>query len=223
MSYILDALQRADAERARGSVPGLHTPQLSGVASRARGGASRALWAGMAVVMLVGFGVALWRWMAPAGEPLAAAANAAAATSAAPAPLPPALPAPTQQAALAPAAMPMLAPAPKAGPATPALAASALPKASIIPAAATRVSEKVAPAPSAAPQPTEQGEDRRRQIPALNITGAVYSEVPAQRMLLVNGLVLKQGDSAAPDLILEEIGASASVFSYRGERFRVVH
>ena len=128
-----------------------------------------------------------------------------------------------ERAALAPAAMPMLAPAPKAGPATPALAASALPKASIIPAAAPRVSEKVAPAPSAAPQPTEQGEDRRRQIPALNITGAVYSEVPAQRMLLVNGLVLKQGDSAAPDLILEEIGASASVFSYRGERFRVVH
>jgi general secretion pathway protein B len=86
------------------------------------------------------------------------------------------------------------------------------------------VSEKVSPAPSAAPpRLAELGDDRRRQIPTLNITGAVYSEVPAQRMLLVNGLVLKQGDSAAPDLIVEEIGASASVFSYRGERFRVAH
>ena len=51
----------------------------------------------------------------------------------------------------------------------------------------------------------------------------VVAGADGKRMLLVNGLVLKQGDSAAPELMLEEIGASASVFSYRGERFRVAH
>ncbi len=213
MSYILDALQRADAERARGSVPGLHTPQLAQPAARARRGPKRALWAGVVALLLLG-SVALWRWAAPADEALAAAAKPTLA------PLPPTpTPTPTPQAVPAPAAMPLAAPAPNAVAARPALAVPALPQ--VLPSpAAPLATEKAPPTSPVAPLLTEE---RRRQMPALNITGAVYSEVVAQRMLLVNGLVLKQGDSAAPELMLEEIGASASVFSYRGERFRVAH
>ena len=55
----------------------------------------------------------------------------------------------------------------------------------------------------------------------LNVTGAVYSETPAQRLLLVNGLVLPQGATAAPDVVIEEIRARSATFNFRGTRFRV--
>ncbi|MFZ3142270.1 general secretion pathway protein GspB, partial [Polaromonas sp.] len=63
----------------------------------------------------------------------------------------------------------------------------------------------------------------RREIPALAITGSVYSENPGKRLLLVNNQVLSQGSLAAPDVKLEEIEAKSSVFSFRGTRFRVMH
>ena len=63
----------------------------------------------------------------------------------------------------------------------------------------------------------------RRQIPALAITGSVYSKNPDKRLLLVNNQVLGQGSLAAPEVTLEEIQAKSSVFSYRGTRFRVAH
>ena len=66
-------------------------------------------------------------------------------------------------------------------------------------------------------------EDMRRQIPALAITGSVYSKNPDKRLLLVNNQVLGQGSLAAPEVTLEEIQAKSSVFSYRGTRFRVAH
>ena len=69
----------------------------------------------------------------------------------------------------------------------------------------------------------ELPEALRRQIPALSITGVVYSANPAQRLLVVNNQVLTQGSVAAPEVNLEEIQPKSSVFSFRGTRFRVAH
>jgi general secretion pathway protein B len=69
----------------------------------------------------------------------------------------------------------------------------------------------------------ELPQDIRIQIPTLTITGAVYSENPTQRLLLLNGQVLSQGSLAAPDVTLERIGATHSEFSFRGTRFRIAH
>jgi uncharacterized protein (DUF2164 family) len=55
----------------------------------------------------------------------------------------------------------------------------------------------------------EVPESARRGLPTLNVTGAVYSENPAQRLLLVNGLVLPQGATAAPEVVIEEIRPAA--------------
>lgn len=66
-------------------------------------------------------------------------------------------------------------------------------------------------------------EETRRQIPALAITGAVYSDNPSQRLLLVNGQVLPQGGAIAPDLTVEEIRGRSAIFSFRGTRFQVAH
>ncbi len=78
-------------------------------------------------------------------------------------------------------------------------------------------------ASASAPLLGELPEDLRRQIPALNITGVVYSENPGQRLLLVNNQVLTQGSAVAPELSLEEIQPRSSVLSFRGTRFRVGH
>ncbi len=63
----------------------------------------------------------------------------------------------------------------------------------------------------------------RSEIPKITITGSVYSNTPAHRLLLVNNQVLTPGSLVEPELLLEEIQTSHSVFNYRGIRFRVAH
>jgi general secretion pathway protein B len=63
----------------------------------------------------------------------------------------------------------------------------------------------------------------RRQVPTISISGSVYSDNPAQRLLLVNGQVFNEGSQIAPDLSLLEIGPKSSEFSFQGMRFRMAH
>lgn len=93
MSYILDALRKAEAERQRGAVPGLHDqPALRpGTDAGARAaGPPRGAWMAVALALALGAAAALgWAlWRQPAGVPAAPAAAAgqgAAAPTAAPA------------------------------------------------------------------------------------------------------------------------------------------
>lgn len=89
-------------------------------------------------------------------------------------------------------------------------------------AAAGPAARTVAPRP-AVPFLGELAEGVRRQIPALSITGVVYSDAPGQRILIVNNQVLTQGTQAAPEVQLEEIRARSAVFSFRGSRFQVAY
>ena len=216
MSYILDALKRADAERERGAVPGLHAQQTAALAAAPTTRVRTRLWLiGGAVLTLSAIAAGLWQWRASTNEaPLPAVQLAVVAplvnTSAAPA----AAPAPVVASPL-----PVVAPV-AVSPAPPVVAApvhAATPKAAVSAPAAAPVVAPVIPLLS------EMPEDFRRQIPALTITGAVYSETPAQRLLLVNNLVLNQGGLAAPEVSLEEIRPKSSVFSFRGTRFRLAH
>lgn len=136
MSYILDALRRAEAERGRGAVPGLHTPAVPApgapsMAEPARRGALPwlpVLAAGLAVAG-VAAGAAWWlahRTAVPAepvrvvAAPVSQPVTPAAAT--APAPTPPAALQPAEQpararvASAAPAPLPAPAPAPAVRP-----------------------------------------------------------------------------------------------------------
>jgi general secretion pathway protein B len=114
-------------------------------------------------------------------------------------------------------------PRPEPTRAAPAVAAPAPPKAEVKPEPFTPAAAPATATLTAVPLLSDLPEDLRRQVPALTITGAVYSENPAQRLLLVNNLVLAQGALAAPEVKLEEIQARSSVFSFRGTRFRVAH
>jgi general secretion pathway protein B len=203
MSYILDALQRAEAERERANVPGLNArPVPPSAAPTALSTRQRAALSAVAVALLGTAAAGMWAWRArvdiPVAEPAAQAKPATA--------LVPVVPLDATTVAAPPVARVV---APKPAPTSP------------------PPSEKLAaPGSSAAaslPLLTELPDDIRRQIPALTINGAVYSDNPAQRLLLVNGQVLSQGSLAAPDLTLERIGANTSEFSFRGTRFRIAH
>lgn len=259
MSYILDALKRADTERERGAAPGLHTRHQMPAGNAGIPSERRPVWmAAAAGLTLVVLAIVFWLWRTPAAPPMAALQPAASPVpkmvapeqpAASPAPVPPAAPvAPsTPPAAITPIApVPIVvaeAPVAKAKPvektspkvvttepATPTAPATSTGAVAVAPAAAPASAAAVVPTSlptSARPASTTLLSDLpaelRSQIPKITITGSVYSDGPAQRLLLVNNLVLSQGGQVTPDLKLEEIQPRSSVFSYKGTRFRVMH
>ena len=242
MSYILEALKKADAERERGAVPDLHAQPVL-LAPHAPHEAPRSakpwLWLGAgAVIVLVA--VLAWRWGSSDGPPGAAPAVAAvppaattAASSAAVAAVPAALP------AAVPAAMPAAPPAAPAAAALPLVAPDAAPRQVAAPqrtqpapprqprepaATTAKPTSKTKPAPTPAtrtPLLSELPEDTRRQVPAMTIGGSVYSPQPPSRMVIINGQVFREGSAVTPDLLLEQIGPKSAVFSLRGQRFEM--
>lgn len=53
------------------------------------------------------------------------------------------------------------------------------------------------------------------------IGGAIYSESPASRFILVNGQVVREGEPAAPGVMVERIGPRSAVIRWRGLRIEV--
>lgn len=217
MSYILDALRRADAERERGSVPTVHAhPAAAGTpvdgASTRR--ARPWLWVGGLALLLLVLGAGLGQWLSRAGGGPAPVVISAAP----PLPAPPQQQQQQQQAPPPPvAALPDPVAAVREPPRPAAPVAVRKPP---VAAAAPRVEppalvERPVPPISALP------EDLRRQLPALTASGAMYSEAPANRMLIINGQLLHEGDRVAPDLVLEQIKLRGAVLSFKGQRFRI--
>ncbi|WP_280154705.1 general secretion pathway protein GspB [Piscinibacter sp. XHJ-5] len=211
MSYILDALRRADAERGRGAVPGLHTQSvLPGARDEPRAaGLSPIAWMAVGAAIVAAGAVA---WMlsgrddppapvAPAPAPVAAAPASVAAVPAAPA-APPLVLAPAPVIAHASSR-----PAPTLAAARPAAAASA---------AASAAEERVY-AVNELPDPI------RREMPALTIGGSIYSQTPASRFLIINGQIFHEGDKVAKDLSLEQIKLKAAVLRFKGYRVGITY
>lgn len=235
MSYILDALKRADTERERGAVPGLYARQVINPSRTAAGGTSARLWTSLAIILLVLSLVAAGLYfLRPSPQPIGASSAPLAASRAAPSLVLP-TPAPTAATEPSPAAFAAaIQPAPQASQPHPAPAPMAAPAPLPMPTAAvaTQASTSAAstPMPPAVAQPlpstpllSELPEELRRQIPALTVTGVVFSDAPGQRLLLVNNQVMTQGSPITPELTLIEVGAKSSVFNFRGNRFRLAH
>lgn len=231
MSYILDALRRAQAERGRGSVPGLHTPTTpaAGLPAADASPARSMLRALLALALALGVGLAggaWWLWRTPsAPAPVAAPSTPVAAVA------PPAPPAAVQA---APASAPAAAPASAARPAQ----AAPPPRPAQPAARAERRAAEAGPAPaakappprSAPPKPAEAPAAPvfaqadlppavREQLPTLQLAGLTYSSNPLYRMVIVNRQVLHEGDQAAPGLVLERIEPGRTVWSFRGYRY----
>lgn len=262
MSYILDALKRADAERERGHVPGLHSQpnsprQPTSVTTRRR------LWPWIALVLALLLAVGSLRWLesAPplqadldtdtssATEAIDAPRTDPAAREATPAPMPTTAPPPAPAPILAPSAPPPRSATRVRPPNLPAEAdidteeprgtdvedviavdappPVALPDPVVTPRPAARapLGTQGRPVMNSAPQvaparPIEPIVNSRTDI---RISGSTWSDDPAMRMLIINGQVVREGQSIAPGLQLETIGRRTAIFNERGSRFNLDH
>jgi general secretion pathway protein B len=254
MSYILEALKKAQAERQLGNAPDIHTPAPVHVPAAAVRANRKPLLVGLGVgLALAGLaaGIALRGKAPPAvpaqagpvpaiaaapapavpvGVPAAPAAQVQPASRAsevavAPAAVPPAAP----PAAARPAAPPASAPAPRmaaAAPASPPAVRDIPPEAVYLPAPA-RAPE---PAPVRAPDPVAEENLRtlqqlpeaiQREVPKVAVGGYIYSPNPADRLLLVDRMLRREGEELAPGLVLERLMPKYAVMNYRGTRYRV--
>ena len=239
MSYILDALRRADAERERGAVPSLQSQQHTVSEDDAAPARPRALvWAVIALAIAT---IALLAWNFLGGTaPPARVPIEGSITPPVPAPLPTLQPAPAAPTAAVPAmpaavgaAPAATAPALQATPAPPPVATASRParatadaRRTPAPPPAKRVGAATTAAPAAAEprihSQAELPEDIRRDLPKLVIGGSSYSGDAASRMVMINGQVFHEGDRLAPDLVLERIRLKSAVLTFKGWRYEVL-
>lgn len=214
MSYILDALRKSDAERRRGVVPTLASVPLAPAAAEPPALVFHGL---SALLLLVAAGV-LIAWLrpwspAPAVEALVAD-QPSAARQVAPAAVPTVSAAPVwpetdvsrqESLSVTVSAVAPDSPAPRRKLATAAGAATRSP-----------TPDNAAPVMASADLPAAL----RLQLPPMSIAVHAYSAAPRDRLVSINGRMLREGDSLAPDLRLEQITPDGMIFAYRGYRFR---
>jgi len=61
----------------------------------------------------------------------------------------------------------------------------------------------------------------RRSLPEFKVSGHAYSPEPASRVARINDQILQEGQSLAPGLKVEEITPGGIVLSYQGYRFQI--
>lgn len=249
MSYILDALRRADAERELGDVPTLHTQAVPLAAADDGFDAPPHKpwrWVALAVGLLAAGVAAWWHWgsgrtqptvalvaTAPVVQPIAEAApppvvtpqlEPSAATVDVTASAAVVQPSPAQE---IPVTVAPTLPQKQAGTPAPALAASNGASKKVASTGSSRAETKpLAKAQAAASQdvvPTqnELPEAIRREQPKLSVGGAMHSANPANRMLILNGQVFHEGDQVTADLVLEQIKLKSAVLVYKGYRYSI--
>lgn len=208
MSYILDALRKADAERDRGNVPGIHAqPSFGGAAPAGPPPAAKpALWLAVGAVALLLAAALAWYLTSAPRDAVRSAAAVPTPASAVPAAVAP----PVEVARTPPEQIPVIRqtkpPAPRPQDRAPANPAETR--------KAPGTGEKVY-------TPAELPDDIRRQLPALTVGGSMYSTKPADRILILNGQVLHEGDKIAPDLTLQQIRLKAAVLNFKGYRYTI--
>jgi general secretion pathway protein B len=188
MSYILEALKKAQAERQIGATPTIHAPTLAVAATGEGNGALRKpllIAMGLMGVAIVALAGMLWRQPSPvaAPAPLGEASAPKAVPSAAPATMP--AEAATPAAAPAPAPVPAPAAAPFAPPpAIPVAAPAATPAIAAVAAPVKNVAAAAVPTPATAPDMTAP--PRRTPpvaaVPAPETAPAVVAEEPIQSL-----------------------------------------
>ncbi|MCC2954509.1 general secretion pathway protein GspB [Massilia sp. IC2-477] len=224
MSYILEALKKAQAERQLGNAPTIHAPAPSYTAPVTRSSRNPLIVGLVAGTLVVALG-ALFLLRQPASAP----APAAVVAQAAPAPAPVQAPAPL---AAPPAPAPMPAPVAPAKPVEAVKPKPAPPP--VKPAPRPEPVEAVPEAPSrpvlvaAAPAPEDNvgtlqslPDAVQREIPKVSFGGYIYSPNPAERLLLVDKMLRREGEEVAPGLVLERLLPKAAIMNFRGYRYRV--
>jgi len=211
MSYILDALKKAEAERHLGTAPTLHAqPSALAAPRESRTAAWGRAWIGLGITLVIGsLGLAWFKPWQTIRVPNIAAVL------------------PTQP-------TPTLAKQPQAAPQSPPRAPVHSPNQASqhAPPAKTAAMRHVAPnAPR--PSPLQEASasttlrelpaQLRHEIPALDVGGYLYSPNRAERSIVINKKLLREGEPVAPDLALEEIEPHGVILNYKGTRYRAAY
>ena len=231
MSYILDALRKSDQLRQRGAAPTLLLGQATVSATRKPPLVSY----GLPALVLLAAGIAIG-WLRPwQSEPAPAAVVAKSPDlrqsqpPVAPSEIvfqpPPQPPAAPVASAIVPAPVPATVDAGvKREPQNaPPKVAAATPNIAPVRKAATRTGEidTTATAPATVVIAlTELPLAIQQELPPLSISVHAFSAKESDRLVGVNGRLLRQGDEVAPGFRLEQITPSGMIFSYKGYRFR---
>jgi general secretion pathway protein B len=250
MSYILEALKKAESDRLSGAAPVIGAPVERFLAPEAP---RRKRWRWLASPLTAAaIGTFMWFTMTrteqettqpasliaqidpPAGMPSPSAAPRPAPHVATPAAAVPQAPVSPPAAVKKPATLERASPpkpvekraAParnESGPASVPKAAPAVPA----PAPQTIVAEREpvlpqqpAPVQESLPFLHELPAQVQREIPKFTIGGYLYSGNKAGRSLLVNRRLLHEGDQIAPGLVIEEMRPQEMILNYRGTRYR---
>lgn len=252
MSYILEALKKAQAERQLGSAPTIHAAPLHAAEPERAGSGAKPLVMGLALLALGATGAAVYAWKqsatapapvvqaaapatspatAPAAAPVAVAAPAPPLAPVAPPPVP--LPAPVAEAPPPPKAEPVKAPEPRpvkkeetVKKEEPARKEESVKKEAPVKKPEPVKTETVkADVPVAAPEENlrtlrELPDALQHEIPAIAVGGYIYSKNPADRLLLIDKVLRREGEEVAPGLVLEKLLPKSAVMSYKGQRYR---
>jgi general secretion pathway protein B len=203
MSYILDALKKSDQQRQRGATPTLPSAQTTVTAPKQ---SSSVYYGVLAFVLLCG-GIAIgWLhpWQGeqpvPAAEPLAArpAILNTNQTALPPRPEQPAMSGKPEQKLPAP---------------NPVTATVALPASESVTTASADQERKATPF-------TDLPLSIQQEIPDMKIQLHSYSNKSVNSIVSINSRMLKEGDSLAPGLRLEQITPDGVILSYKGYRFQ---
>ncbi|TWI65307.1 general secretion pathway protein B [Pseudoduganella lurida] len=229
MSYILEALKKAQAERQLGETPTIHAPAFDGPAGQGgRHGVRKPLAVALAALVamgavIAGLGVVVWRQaqvpatpVSPAVQPQPVVTQVA---PAAPRPVPRAADTTPFQVPPAPAAASVAAPVQAQAPAAaPAQAVSQ-------PTPITTQAAAAAPKTPAAEEPVQALRDLpepiRRAIPPIAMSGYMYSPNPSDRLILIDKVLRHEGEEVAPGVVLVALEPKGAVFTFRGYRYRV--
>lgn len=226
MSFILDALRKAEAERSLAHLPGLHAAQTAAIAlpSMRSGWRRRQVWLAIAIGVALIVGLLGWQFgtdrhsIAPTTRLPATSMRTGLAT-AAPASTLPTVPVPLPARALLPA--------PAAAPAS----ELPVPKAVQTPRKAPVLqggpmllpSKKSSPATTSVPVMAlaDLPPAIQREIPPLAFSGSMYSTNAADRMVLLDKRMLHEGDEVAPGLTLDRVLPKGAILRYKGHVFQV--
>lgn len=224
MSLILDALRKADSERERGSVPGLHAQPVPALSVEPSPPAQAMHWKWIAVGLAVGVAAALGWYSfgrnAQTQEVAAATAPPLAPPAATVAPAPAAAPPPS----LAPAAVATT--APSSIDAQPIATPAPWPQPEVRKPAEQPDAKSTPPADATAAElpvlAREQLPDNvRAALPPLAVGGSIYSTNAANRSLILDGRIYRENEQLTADLALEQIKPKAAVFRFKGYRFEI--
>ncbi len=195
MSYILDALRKAEQERLLGQPPALTAAPPPADPARNR------FWHGLTVLGL-GLNAVLLAFFL-GRSPLVSEPPSATPPMAVP------------SAPLAPRSLPVASEASERdGP-------PVAPRQEPVRPTATPGSVPPAPVPEPAPPLETLSADRRRDMPALNLDIHIHSADPDKRFVVINGRRYREGERLSEGPVLESVTRDGAILRQDGRRFRL--